>query len=85
MKTLISFATRYVHAALVNYKTTLAGLCMIVHASSILLGHALAVAEGKTMIDPDSLMLAQAEIIAGIGLISSRDADRSSQDSGLRK
>lgn len=85
MKTLIALTTRYVHAALVNYKTTLAGICMIVHALSILLSHALAVAEGKAMIDPDSLMLAQAEFMAGLGFISARDADRSSQDSGLRK
>lgn len=85
MKPLLSIATHYLRAALVNYKTTIAGSAMIAHALLVFVDHASAIANGKGDIDPELLMLAKAEIIAGLGFISARDGDKTSQDSGLRK
>jgi hypothetical protein len=85
MKPLITLATRYLRSALVNYKTTLAGAAMIVHALYVFADHASAIANGTGDINPELLMIAKTEIIAGFGFISARDGDKTSQDSGLRK
>jgi hypothetical protein len=85
MKPLLALATRYLRSALVNYKTTLAGAAMIIHAVFVFADHASAIANGTGAIDPEILVLAKAEIVAGIGFISARDGDKTSQDSGLRK
>lgn len=85
MKILTALATRYLKAALVNYKTTLTGIAMIAHAALVFADHAASIANGVGDLNPELLMLAKAEIIAGIGFISARDGDKSSQDSGLRK
>jgi len=85
MKPLLSLATRYLRTALVNYKTTLAGAAMITHAVLVFVDHAAVIANGQGDLNPELLMLAKAEIVAGIGFISARDGDKSSQDSGLRK
>jgi len=84
MKTLLTFATRYLKPVLANYKTTLAGVGMILHASLVVIDQTVGIANGTGEIDPDQLMLAKAEIIAGIGFLFARDADKSSQQSGLK-
>jgi hypothetical protein len=83
MKTLIKFAVRYLHPVLANYKTTLAGLGMILHASLVIVDQTVAVANGTGELDPTQLMLAKAEILGGLGFLFARDADKSSQQSGL--
>jgi len=85
MKTLIKFATRYLHPALANYKTTLAGLAMILHASLVIVDQTVGIANGTAELSPEQLMLAKAEILGGVGFIFARDADKSSQQSGIRK
>jgi hypothetical protein len=85
MKTLIKLATRYLQPALANYKTTLAGIAMILHASLVIIDQTVGIANGTAELSPEQLMLAKAEILGGIGFIFSRDADKSSQQSGIRK
>jgi len=86
MKVLLSFASKHVHAALVNYKTTLSGVALIAYGASVVIQHVAGIAEDSTaVIDPDQLQFAWGEIIAGIGLITARDQDKSSQETGVRK
>lgn len=85
MKPLLTLATRYIRAAAVNYKTTIVGVAMVLHALYAIASHAASITDGSAILDIEQLTLAKAELLAGVGFISSRDADRSSQDSGLRK
>lgn len=68
---------------LLNWKTTLAGVALILHGCSAIVQALLDVTEG-TSLTLDSLQLAFGEIIAGAGLIAARDANKSSQDSKVR-
>jgi hypothetical protein len=85
MKTLLTFGARFLRCALVNYKTSLTGLAMITHATLVIVDSAASVANGTGDINPTNLLLAKAEIMGGLGFLASRDADKSSQDNGLRK
>ena len=68
---------------LLNWKTTLAGVALILHGCSAIVQALLDVTEG-TSLTLDSLQLAVGEIIAGAGLIAARDANKSSWDSQVR-
>lgn len=81
---ILNLVTKYVRPMLLNYKTTIAGVAMILHGASTIVNHLLAIANGEAL-NPDDLHLAGVEIVAGAGLIAARDADKSSQDSGVRK
>lgn len=85
MKALLSLVTRPLRAWAVNYKTTLAGITLVAHGAVAVLDHVNAITQGNADLSPDALQLAVGEILAGAGLIAARDADRSSQQSGVRK
>ena len=68
---------------LLNWKTTLAGVALILHGCSAIVESLLQVTEGASL-TLDSLQLGFGEIIAGAGLIAARDANKSSQDSNVR-
>lgn len=69
---------------LINWKTTLSGVALIGHGIGALADHLHGATEGNP-ITLEGLQMATAEIIAGVGLIAARDADKSSQESGVRK
>lgn len=68
---------------LLNWKTTLAGVALILHGCGAIVQSLLDVTEG-TSLTLDGLQLSFGEIIAGAGLIAARDANKSSQDSNVR-
>jgi hypothetical protein len=84
MSFLLNYLTKYLRAALVNYKTTLVGVGMILHALLVLADQATAVANGTGEIDPAQLLLVKAELLGGVGFISTRDGDKTSEQSGVK-
>jgi len=68
---------------LLNWKTTLAGLALILHGLGAVVDALLRVTDGVPL-TLEELQLATGEIIAGAGLIAARDANKSSQDSHVR-
>lgn len=85
MQFLLNYLTKYLRAALANHNTTLVGIGMILHASLVLVDQAAAVANGTAEIDAAQIMLAKAELLGGIGFISARDGDKTSEASGATK
>lgn len=69
---------------LINWKTTLAGLGLITHGLSTVFESLHKATDGHPL-TLEGLQLAIGEIIAGAGLIAARDANKSSQDSTIRK
>ena len=68
---------------LLNWKTTLAGIALILHGLGAVVDALLRVTDGVPL-TLEGLQLAGGEIIAGAGLIAARDANKSSQDSKVR-
>ena len=68
---------------LLNWKTTLAGVALILHGLGAVVDALLRVTDGVPL-TLESLQLATGEIIAGAGLIAAREANISSQDSKVR-
>ena len=68
---------------LLNWKTTLAGVALILHGLGAMVDALLRVTDGVPL-TLEGLQLAGGEIIAGAGLIAARDANKSSQDSKVR-
>ena len=68
---------------LLNWKTTLAGVALILHGLGAVVDALLQVTDGVPL-TLEGLQLATGEIIAGAGLIAARDANKSSQDSKVR-
>jgi hypothetical protein len=68
---------------LLNWKTTLAGVALILHGLGAVVDALLRVTDGVPL-TLEGLQLATGEIIAGAGLIAARDANKSSQDSKVR-
>ena len=79
----MNYASKKLLPFLLNWKTTLAGVALILHGCSAIVESLLQVTEGASL-TLDSLQLAFGEIIAGAGLIAARDANKSSQDSNVR-
>jgi hypothetical protein len=68
---------------LLNWKTTLAGVALILHGMGDVVDALLRVTDGVPL-TMEGLQMATGEIIAGAGLIAARDANKSSQDSQVR-
>jgi hypothetical protein len=68
---------------LLNWKTTLAGVALILHGMAAVVDALLQVTDGVPL-TMEGLQMATGEIIAGAGLIAARDANKSSQDSNVR-
>lgn len=68
-------------AFLMSRKTTITGICLI--AGTVMTTVALLL-DGDPTTNPDWVAVGGA-IVAGVGFIFTRDADKSSQDSGIRK
>tara|TARA_R110000822_G_scaffold99902_7_gene225123 strand:+ start:1177 stop:1530 length:354 start_codon:yes stop_codon:yes gene_type:complete len=82
-RTAMNYVSKKLLPFLLNWKTTLAGLALILHGCSAIVQALINVTEG-TSLTLDSLQLAVGEIIAGAGLIAARDANKSSWDSQVR-
>lgn len=82
-RTAMNYASKKILPFLLNWKTTLAGLALILHGCSAIVQSLLDVTNG-TSLTLDSLQLAVGEIIAGAGLIAARDANKSSWDSHVK-
>lgn len=82
-RTAMNYVSKKILPFLLNWKTTLAGLALILHGCSAIVQALLDVTEG-TSLTLDSLQLAVGEIIAGAGLIAARDANKSSWDSHVK-
>ena len=82
-RTAMNWVSKKILPFVLNWKTTLAGVALILHGCSAIVQALLDVTEG-TSLTFDSLQLAFGEIIAGAGLIAARDANKSSQDSNVR-
>jgi len=72
--------TRLITAILANRKTTVAS---ILAAVTVIFGAVREVIDGDPMTNPDWNVVVPV-VIAALGLLFSRDADKSSQDSGVR-
>ena len=79
----MNYASKKLLPFLLNWKTTLAGVALILHGCSAIVESLLQVTEGASL-TLDSLQFGFGEIIAGAGLIAARDANKSSQDSNVR-
>lgn len=82
-RTVMNYVSKKLLPFLLNWKTTMAGLALILHGCSAIVQALLDVTEG-TSLTLDSLQLAVGEIIAGGGLIAARDANKSSWDSHVK-
>lgn len=80
----MKFVAKKLLPFLVNWKTTLLGVSMVAGGVGGLADHLVGVAEGKPLTF-ESIQIELAAIAAGVGLIVARDADKSSQDSTIRK
>jgi hypothetical protein len=83
-RTTMNWILKKILPFLINWKTTLAGVGLIAHAISSVADQLVAVADGGPL-TLEGLHIAWGEIIGGIGLIAARDANKSSQDSSIRK
>ena len=82
-RTAMNWVSKKILPFLLNWKTTLAGVSLILHGCSAIVQALLDVTEG-TSLTLESLQLAVGEIIAGAGLIAARDANKSSWDSHVK-
>ena len=82
-RTAMNWVSKKILPFLLNWKTTLAGVALILHGMAAVVDALLQVTDGvpSTM---EGLQMATGEIIAGAGLIAARDANKSSQDSNVR-
>lgn len=81
----MKWLTNKIRPFLLNWKTTLTGVTLILHGAYVLVMHLSDVSDKPGIsLSLESLQLAWGEIIAGFGLIAARDADKSSQDSHIR-
>lgn len=80
----MKFVAKKLLPFLVNWKTTLIGVSSVAGGIAGLADHLVGVADGKALTF-EGLQTWGAMIMAGIGLIFARDADKSSQDSNIRK
>jgi hypothetical protein len=78
----MSFVLKRILPFLVNWKTTLAGIGLIAHGIGGLADHLHGATEGNPL-SFEALQLIIGELIAGVGLIAARDANKSSQDSTI--
>ena len=82
-RTAMNWVSKKILPFVLNWKTTLAGVALILHGCSAIVQALLDVTDG-TSLTLDSLQLAFGEIIAGAGLIAARDANKSSWDSHVK-
>jgi len=80
----MNFVLKKILPFLLNWKTTLAGVGLIAHGIGSVADHLHGATDGHP-ITLESLQLAIGEIIGGLGLIAARDANKSSQDSEIRR
>jgi hypothetical protein len=71
---------KFIHPYVVNWKTTFAGVGMILGGASTIAHELVALASGGTP-DLEIISMAGGTIVGGIGLIAGRDADKSSEQS----
>jgi hypothetical protein len=79
----MKFVLKKILPFLINWKTSLAGIALIGHGIGMVADHLHGATEGNP-ITLEGMQLAIGEIIAGVGLIAARDANKSSQDSTIR-
>ena len=82
-RTAMNYASKKLLPFLLNWKTTLAGVALILHGMAAVVDALLQVTDGVPL-TMEGLQMATGEIIAGAGLIAARDANKSSQDSNVR-
>jgi hypothetical protein len=80
----MKFVVAKISPFLINWKTSLLGLSMVAGGVSGLADHLVGVSDGKPLTF-EAIQIELAAIAAGVGLIMARDADKSSQDSTIRK
>ena len=82
-RTAMNYVSKKLLPFLLNWKTTLAGVALILHGMAAVVDALLQVTDGVPL-TMEGLQMATGEIIAGAGLIAARDANKSSQDSSVR-
>ena len=82
-RTAMNYVSKKLLPFLLNWKTTLAGVALILHGMAAVVDALLQVTDGVPL-TMEGLQMATGEIIAGAGLIAARDANKSSQDSNVR-
>ena len=82
-RTAMNYVSKKILPFLLNWKTTLAGVALILHGMAAVVDALLQVTDGVPL-TMEGLQMATGEIIAGAGLIAARDANKSSQDSSVR-
>ena len=82
-RTAMNWVSKKILPFLLNWKTTLAGVALILHGMAAVVDALLQVTDGVPL-TMEGLQMATGEIIAGAGLIAARDANKSSQDSSVR-
>ena len=82
-RTAMNWVSKKILPFLLSWKTTLAGVALILHGMAAVVDALLQVTDGGPL-TMEGLQMATGEIIAGAGLIAARDANKSSQDSSVR-
>lgn len=82
-RTAMNYVSKKLLPFLLNWKTTLAGVALILHGMAAVVDALLQVTDGVPL-TMEGMQMATGEIIAGAGLIAARDANKSSQDSNVR-
>jgi hypothetical protein len=71
----VKFISKKIAPYVFNWKTTLAGVALILNGATSILNDLIKLGEG-TELSSESLQLAFGSVLAGAGLIASRDADK---------
>ena len=74
---ILELAIKFIYPFIKNWKTTSVGIAGILHGASSIIT---AVYSGDTP-DVHAIQIGIAEIVAGIGFVASKDADKSGQNS----
>lgn len=80
MKALLKPLFRFLYPFLANWKTSIAGVGMILSGSATIVHEVAALASGGAP-DLEIISMAAGTVVGGIGLVAGRDADKSTEQS----
>ena len=76
----MKFLFKFLHPYLANWKTTLAGIGMVLSGTATIVHEVTTLASGGTP-DLEIISMAAGTVIGGVGLVAGRDADKSTEQS----
>jgi len=76
----MKFLFKFLHPYLANWKTTLAGIGMVLSGTATIVHEVATLASGGTP-DIEIISMAAGTVVGGVGLVAGRDADKSTEQS----